>query len=1153
MRRHVLTLLHALSFCGVMTVTAAPLAAQSTTVVNLGTVTAAQVSDGLGFNIQPSQDWQWAAVAAAGGKHARIQCSWSTVEQQTAPPNNAQASTPYIEDPTCAAGLASAARYGIHPTVVAGYGAPFHQILNVTFPNGASAGSTSLYVEVAQGFGGDTLANVKFPYDYICPFQAGTGGRAAQCNGQITAKYAGAGSFITGIKIIDTTHAILTLASQLRETLPADGTLYMVNEILYPSTATQDPSDASINAYGNYVSFLAKDMADRGVTGDIEIWNEPPWKNDPWDYRAGMYDNGTYPGPSVVGANFGFVANLQHRTFPAGITATWNGTSGSGSASLLGSFMTQYTGEALLQPSTVVTKESFHPYGGQYSIPEGVLMDPNCLWAAAGSTSSWGKNIFANGRNCFLPGMPQNSNMMQAVELDYAAKLIDPSYGVGHSVTETNNLPPDAGYDIPQARSNVRQFLAFEAMGITPVEFYQLWDGSHGGRSFSFVDYDGTTFTPRQSYTAVAGLMSDVDGFSQKPVAAYTASTLPSVSSYSGTYPLMTTTVVGTRDGATDNSAALFVWQLTSCTNTNGCWYSVTLAEGGPVTVKIPSGMKVTAVRNVTTREDVSYTTNGSQITFAATDDPIEVMTDPTSVDPTDTGSFLQQTTLALTSSAASPSYGSQVALSAVLAPYNNKSNSTNGEKVSFYDNGTLLGSVPLSSGVASLDVTSLTVGTHVMSAAFGGDKNFSASSSKLTMKVTPATSTLTLASVADQTFGVPTVTVGASSTSTGMIHYSVSGPARVNTFTSTSVELIITGTGNVTVTANQDAVTGYAGASAQTSFTVNPATPTLTFRSVADRAYGSGAFGVKADSNSRGTITYSVVSGPATVVGGTVTIKGAGEVTLEASQAATANYTAVKTTTSFTITQATPQISMLYIQPKTFGVAPFNAIATSTSPATITYSIVSGPASVSGSTITLLGGGTVTVKASQAATTNYAAASYQESFTVNPGTPHFTLAGIPTQKYGATPVTLNPKTLSSGNITYKILTGPGKISGDKVSMTGSGYVVVQATQAATADYLAATAQVGFQVNAGSPNLILPTLANETTSSAPFAVNASSDSTAPITYKVVSGPAHMASNVVTVTGIGTIVVQASQPAQGMYTAATTTGTFLVVPTDADVQ
>jgi hypothetical protein len=100
----------------------------------------------------------------------------------------------------------------------------------------------------------------------------------------------------------------------------------------------------------------------------------------------------------------------------------------------------------------------------------------------------------------------------------------------------------------------------------------------------------------------------------------------------------------------------------------------------------------------------------------------------------------------------------------------------------------------------------------------------------------------------------------------------------------------------------------------AKIGFTVAAATPTLSFGSISNQTYGVAAFAISATSNSTGAITYSVISGPATISGNTVTLTGPGTVTLQASQAAAANYITTTATISFTVTAATPTLSFASI-----------------------------------------------------------------------------------------------------------------------------------------------------------------------------------------------------------------------------------------------
>jgi hypothetical protein len=96
-------------------------------------------------------------------------------------------------------------------------------------------------------------------------------------------------------------------------------------------------------------------------------------------------------------------------------------------------------------------------------------------------------------------------------------------------------------------------------------------------------------------------------------------------------------------------------------------------------------------------------------------------------------------TTLSLNANPSSITSGQQAALTATLSPYTVQGHSTDGEPVTFSNGGSTLGTVILASGVATLNVTSLPAGSDNITAAYGGDTNFSASqSSASTIVVAP-------------------------------------------------------------------------------------------------------------------------------------------------------------------------------------------------------------------------------------------------------------------------------------------------------------------------------------------------------------------------------------------------------------------------------
>ncbi len=110
------------------------------------------------------------------------------------------------------------------------------------------------------------------------------------------------------------------------------------------------------------------------------------------------------------------------------------------------------------------------------------------------------------------------------------------------------------------------------------------------------------------------------------------------------------------------------------------------------------------------------------------------------------------------------------------------------------------------------------------------------------------------------------------------------------------------------------------------------------------------------------------------------LTVNAAGDKQLTASASGFSN--AVSGT--FTISKADQTITFGPLSDKVLGDAPFTVAATNSSGLPITFAIVSGPATIAGSTITITNTGIVVVSASNAGDANYNPASVQASFTVS-------------------------------------------------------------------------------------------------------------------------------------------------------------------------
>jgi hypothetical protein len=168
----------------------------------------------------------------------------------------------------------------------------------------------------------------------------------------------------------------------------------------------------------------------------------------------------------------------------------------------------------------------------------------------------------------------------------------------------------------------------------------------------------------------------------------------------------------------------------------------------------------------------------------------------------------------------------------------------------------------------------------------------------------------------------------------------------------------------------------------------------TITFTPISDKTFGDPAFTLSATASSNLPVSFSVVSGSATISGSTLTIIGAGTITVKASQAGNENYdAALDVERSFLVAKANQSINLSDIPSKTIGDEPFQVVVSSTSGLPVILSILSGPASITGNTVTLTGAeGTVTILAQQSGNENYLPAiDLSKAFCVTPIKPIIT------------------------------------------------------------------------------------------------------------------------------------------------------------------
>ncbi len=144
-----------------------------------------------------------------------------------------------------------------------------------------------------------------------------------------------------------------------------------------------------------------------------------------------------------------------------------------------------------------------------------------------------------------------------------------------------------------------------------------------------------------------------------------------------------------------------------------------------------------------------------------------------------------------------------------------------------------------------------------------------------------------------------------------------------------------------------------------------------------------------------------------------------------------------------------------------TYGDVPITLSASASSGLSVSFSVLSGPASLTGNTLTITGAGTVIIQASQAGNATYAATNVNQSFTVSPAA--LTVSANPTNKvYGDTDPVL------TWQITSGALVGNDAVNGLLARVTGEhvgSYAIQQGTLTAGSSYTLSYVGANLAIN----------------------------------------------------------------------------------------
>jgi hypothetical protein len=307
-----------------------------------------------------------------------------------------------------------------------------------------------------------------------------------------------------------------------------------------------------------------------------------------------------------------------------------------------------------------------------------------------------------------------------------------------------------------------------------------------------------------------------------------------------------------------------------------------------------------------------------------------------------------------------------------------------------------------------------------------------------------------------------------------------LSGPCSLSGATLTGLDA-----GSCIVTVTQAAADGYAAATSdpvtvtvglapQDPLTLNivPSANTLMAR-VASALSNTAAISISVNGTAvlsvaggagTGAVTFQVTSGPCAISGNTLTGLGQGSCTVIATKAADALYAAQTSDPILILVGQTAQSSLqVSASPTIIALGGSSTLTASGGDGSglVTYSLLGGPCSLAGNSLSGIGVGSCSVTATKAASGSYAAV------TSTPVTVTVGLLAQSTLTLTASPSTI-PATgsselnVSGGNgagwVTYTLLSGPCAVSGSVLIGIESGSCSVMAAKAADSAYAATTA-----------------------------------------------------------------------------------------------
>lgn len=480
--------------------------------------------------------------------------------------------------------------------------------------------------------------------------------------------------------------------------------------------------------------------------------------------------------------------------------------------------------------------------------------------------------------------------------------------------------------------------------------------------------------------------------------------------------------------------------------------------------------------------------------------------------------------------------------------------------------------------------VTSTSPGTVMINVRRTADSNYLVSATTADFTITLAKiaqSALSITSSASGTFNSAYTATATGGNGGGALVWALgSGSTAAGAaIDSSSGAVTSTGAGTVVINVYRATDTNYLPSATTSDFTITLAKiaqSPLNITSSASGTFDSSYTATATGGSGSGALVWALGSGstaPGAAIdssSGAVTSTGAGTVVIKAYRAADTDYLASATTSDFTVTLAKAAQASLSITSSASGTFNSSYTATATggsSSAALVWALGAGSTAAgaaidsSSGAVTSTGAGTVVINVHRAGDTDYLISATTSDFTITLGkatqsalTVTSSSSGTFNSSYTATATGGS----GAGTVTWSLGTGstaPGAAvtSGGAVSSTGAGTVVIRATKAADADYLAASSSdftLTLDKAAQSP-LSITSSASGTFNSSYTASATGGNGSGALGWALGTGSTapgaavNSSSGAVTSTGAGTVVINVYRATDTNYLASATTADFTI--------